>query len=318
MITENSNQNSFPTFESLAKKISIDNYRDDLKDLWYYFIHSFGYGNYYHFNDEKENFSQEFNKRTAMQKLTNFFKKYSLEINGTKLMLGVSRFQGILSEARLWIMFLIMSSCLSQSVELILKIFSSAVDQGCDTVELMEFLLIKFSELSEDVFQEFVQSPSNIAAVPEEFIIIYKERKNFLKNIFTENENNISFTSEIGACDSIFTDEKIAGIDEGKFLKESTESIFDEIQNQSEVIEKNNEIENLSSIKIIDKNYKNLNVFMLLKSTAKENEFFIIPLKSKFTFEEKEIAHNILNSLQREIYDNLIYIPYNPEIITFF
>ena len=324
--------NSFNCFVSEEKK--------HLNELWVYFMTAFNYRNYYNLNNKKylndsnninnDFYDEPFLKSIAIKKLNNFFKSKELVIltNGN-LSIKNKKFNKILNETKLWIMYIIITKENSKNdVQKIINLFQFAIKKNCDVISLFEFYLIYVSEINKNLFDNV----KNILVI-DEFKNLFKNNKKLLYEIFSvkngnnnnnnynndynifktpknknfyeyENNNNNNNNNEFEINDEIFNDEENNSVNE------------ENNNNNNENEEENNELI------LINKDYLNKGLFCLFtKSKNIENletlNYILTPLKPEFKgFEEKEEVKNLLNILKKTIYSNFEYHPFNSKYLS--
>ena len=312
--------------------------KNELNTLWSSFMTSFNYSSYYNLDSKKISEFSNFNipnslvKNIAIKKLNEFFKKNSISINNEGS-LNCSSYSSyyLLSEVKIWIMYIILNLqnplC---STEKILKIFCYAIKFNVDSISLFEFFLIYISQLPNHIFENDIQNTySNL--IPEEFVLIYKEKKNILYKIFKKDEkdlydldnenfeeedtnmNNFSFSKSF-QDNSIFQDELITEI-KCPNLNIKKENDIDNYLISDDKEDNKNII--IDDYKIISKDFENKGLIALLEKIDKTNNITFIPLKKSYsTFYEKIETRNLIINISK-IYSkkNIEYLPYKIEII---
>ena len=202
---KNLDNSYFYLFEEEQKK--------ELNNLWEYFMTSFNYNTYYHLtiinnkksdsnyfltNNNNNSNSENYLKSNAIKKLNNFFKKYEIIINNDfNLTSNIFTSITLLSEAKLWIMYLILSNFKNNfNINQNLILFNFALKKNCDSISLFEFFLISFSQINPDVY---IQQINNINKnnIPQEFIKIFKNNKKILYDIFNNNNDKENIIDDI-------------------------------------------------------------------------------------------------------------------------
>ena len=201
---KNLDNSYFYLFEEEQKK--------ELNNLWEYFMTSFNYNTYYHLTiinkknsdsnyfltNNNNNLNENYLKSKAIKKLNNFFKKYEININNDfNLTSNIFTSITLLSEAKLWIMYLILSNFKNNfNINQNLILFNFALKKNCDSISLFEFFLISFSQINPDVY---IQQINNINKnnIPQEFIKIFKNNKKILYEIFNNNNDKENIIDDI-------------------------------------------------------------------------------------------------------------------------
>ena len=195
----------FYLFEEEQKK--------ELNNLWEYFMTSFNYNTYYHLtiinnkksdsnyfltNNNNNSNSENYLKSNAIKKLNNFFKKYEIIINNDfNLTSNIFTSITLLSEAKLWIMYLILSNFKNDyNINKNLILYNFALKKNCDSISLFEFFLISFSQINPDVYIQQIKN-INKNNIPQEFIKIFKNNKKILYDIFNNNNDKENIIDDI-------------------------------------------------------------------------------------------------------------------------
>jgi hypothetical protein len=211
---------SYQTFPKKYIKKEIDT-------LWLKFISAFDYDTFYKnencentfFNGQsiylntrtKENSKPS--KNSVIINIKEFFKKnnitydkdYCLFISAQGKLLcenkNIFLNTHLLNEVKIWIMFIeLISNNTSGNHEIIIKIFSHALEFEINTYFLFEFFLIFFSCSKNS--KKGVELNSflhrNIDLIPKEFLVIFKENQDFLTNLigFTFNEEKTTYINK--------------------------------------------------------------------------------------------------------------------------
>ena len=312
--------------------------KNELNTLWSSFMTSFNYSSYYNLDSKKISEFSNFNipnslvKNIAIKKLNEFFKKNSISINNEGS-LNCSSYSSyyLLSEVKIWIMYIILNLqnplC---TTEKILNIFSYAIKFNVDSISLFEFFLIYISQLSNQIYENDIQNTySNL--IPEEFVLIYKEKQNILYKIFKKDEKDLSY------LDNENFEEEDTNMNNFSFSKSFQDnSIFQdelitEIKCPNLVLKNENDIDNylisddkednkniiIDDYKIISKDFENKGLIALLEKIDKTNNITFITLKKSYsTFYEKIKTRNLIINISK-IYSkkNIEYLPYKIEII---
>lgn len=280
--------------------------KDDIEKIWADFMTAFNYSKYYCPSFKVNNSYCYYNttKSQAINQLNEFFTNNSIYIK-TKECLYSNNNKRLLSDARIWIMFIVISNHLSkgrinkESVMKICRIFKNALINRCDSISLFEFFLIYISELPEDVLSDII-CDSDI--IPNELITVYKENSETLREIFKSKEclDNAIFSFNTVKDSTNQIEKEITDIP-----SDFTCDIDSYLKNDTDL---------LNNYTLIDKDYKKKGLFMLIKNNTLLSEdtpeYIIIPLKKEFEYEEKKEVVNILHSLNESEYTNYEYYPY--------
>ena len=318
----------FQSLRSLNGKENLS-YKKNLNDLWKHFMSSFGYKKYYNPSKNNNMISYEVinnnNERDLSIKLfLQFLDENSIEINNNNLIAKYSIGSEILSEAKIWIMFIIyvlnINNKLGVNNNIVMNIFKEGIKNGCDVISLFEFFLIYISDIKEKYFIEDFNIGNIEKILPKEFIVIYYQKKNILRNIFQKEEyevnDNFSMRNSLK-----------------KFL------INDSINNPtkffiSEEKEKKKEIHlDIEDIIVISKDYLNKGFFIIFKNRKdseenrqntlisydfeeEDDDYYLMPLLIKYkNYDQKTDANNTLDLINKSIYKNYTYYPHDINII---
>ena len=274
--------------------------KDEIEKIWSDFMTAFNYSKYY---TPSPNINNSYcystpTKSQAINQLNEFFTSNSIYIK-TKECLYSNTSKRLLSDAKIWIMFIVISNHLSkgksnkETAIKVCQIFKNALQNRCEPISLFEFFLIYISELSEDIIYEILEGD-----IPEEFVAIYKENRELLRDIFKTKEcvDNAIFSfstvkdgqNEITDIPTDFT------CDIDSYLKSDTDL--------------------LNNYTLVAKDYLFKGIFMLIKNNTilseDTPEYIIIPLKGEFEYEEKKEVGNLLRQLNESEYANYEYYPY--------
>ena len=318
----------FQSLRSLNGKENLS-YKKNLNDLWKHFMSSFGYKKYYNPSKNNNMISYEVinnnNERDLSIKLfLQFLDENSIEINNNNLIAKYSIGSEILSEAKIWIMFIIyvlnINNKLGVNNNIVMNIFKEGIKNGCDVISLFEFFLIYISDIKEKYFIEDFNIGNIEKILPKEFIVIYYQKKNILRNIFQKEEYEIN--DNFSMRNSL-----------KKFL------INDSINNPtkffiSEEKEKKKEIHlDIEDIIVISKDYLNKGFFIIFKNRKdceenrqntlisydfeeEDDDYYLMPLLIKYkNYDQKIDANNTLDLINKSIYKNYTYYPHDINII---
>ena len=311
-------------FQSLNLKENLS-YKKSLNILWKEFMSSFGYKKYYDIStNNNKNISYYENViidneacKSSIELFLDFLKENSISIVNNNLIISNQINLDILSEAKIWIMFIIYISHINDNkkgnnFDIVINIFKEAIKNGCDIISLFEFFLICMSEMNEKNLQEKFNIKNIEEIMPKEFIILYQKKKYLLRNIFPKNEenifnNNYLINDEIQTHSTVFSSKK----------KENKKICLD-----------------INDIIVITKDYLNKGYFIIFqeKKNFKENilnsfinydfeeeddeEYCLMPLLIKYqNYDQKLDANNTLNLINKSIYKNYTYYPHDINII---
>ena len=312
--------------------------KNELNTLWSSFMTSFNYSSYYNLDSKKISEFSNFNipnslvKNIAIKKLNEFFKKNSISINNEGS-LNCSSYSSyyLLSEVKIWIMYIILNLqnplC---TTEKILNIFSYAIKFNVDSISLFEFFLIYISQLSNQIYENDIQNTySNL--IPEEFVLIYKEKQNILYKIFKKDEKDLSY------LDNENFEEEENNMNNFSFSKSFQdnsifqEELITEIKCPNLVLKNENDIDNylisddnennkniiIDDYKVISKDFENKGFIALLEKKDKKNNIIFTPLKKSYSnFFEKIKTRNLIKNISKKYIKNQIeYLPYKIEIV---
>ena len=317
--------------QTTQKDSSNMSYKKNLNIIWKQFMSSFGYEKYYNISKEtnKSNSYDIFlddSKNLEMKYFINFLKQYSITIICDKkytLISNDKKCKDILSEAKIWIMFIIYINNINNNENKggninVMNIFKEAIKNGCDVISLFEFFLIFISSLKENEFNSVFDNNNINDIIPKEFIVLYTQKKNILKNIFQKDDNYF-----IGIRNSL---KKFLSND---FINNSHSTVF-----SSDKKEKNNIYLDIKDIIIISKDYLNKGFFFIFKNKndlnkneiivnpfvnydfEEEDKYCLMPLLNKYqNYEQKLDANKILDLINKSIYKNYTYYPHDINII---
>ena len=312
--------------QTTQKDSSYSSYKKNLNIIWKQFMSSFGYEKYYNISKEtNKSYSYDIilddSKNFEMKSFINFLKQYSITIICDKkytLISNDKKGNDILSEAKIWIMFIIYINNINENKTInVMTIFKEAIKNGCDIISLFEFFLIFISSLKENDFNVLFNNNNINEIIPKEFIVLYNQKKNMLKNIFQKDDNNF-----IGMRNSL---KKFLSND---FINNSHSTVF-----SSNKKEKTNYLD-IKDIIIISKDYLNKGFFFLFKNKndlkkneiivnpfinydfEEEDEYCLMPLLNKYqNYEQKVDANKVLDLINKSIYKNYTYYPHDINII---
>ena len=310
-------------FQSLNLKENLS-YKKSLNVLWKQFMSSFGYKKFY---DNSTNNNKDISNyeniiidneacKSSIELFLDFLKDNSISVINNNLIANNQINLDILSEAKIWIMFIIYISHNNNKktgnhFDIVINIFKEAIKNGCDIISLFEFFLICLSEINEKNFHEKFNIKNIEEIMPKEFIILYHKKKYLLRNIFPKNEdnlfnNNYLIDDEIQTHSTVFSSNK----------KETKKICLD-----------------INDIIVITKDYLNKGYFIIFqeKKNSKENilnsiinydfeeddeEYCLMPLLIKYqNYDQKLDANNTLNLINKSIYKNYTYYPHDINII---
>lgn len=319
----------------------------ELNEIWKDFMTSFNFDKYYQ-QDTKikaskatldSNFfdgvNESINRSLSIKKLNKFLKKYSINILEDKTLYidkesKERSISEILSEAKLWIMYILITvdksnnntndesiSC-ENKIFLVVNLFNEAIKNRCDLISLFEFFLIYLSSIPNEEYELFL-SDQTMKILPKEFFILYSKKKTILRNIFDKaNENNPFKIEDITEFEANLNRDPI----DIEFEKEFNSFMRNEKEEKEYkviIIEEN------KRMRVLDNNYLNQGFFALLqedKSDYKEKyieveNYLVMPLKMSYSsYDEKIKAEKTLDMINNSLYKDYIYYPYNSIIIS--
>ena len=325
-------KNVFHSLTPLKKSSS----KTRLNILWKQFMSSFGYQKFYN------NISKEINNTSPSYDIINndsidnsiklfleFLQENSISLindndNTYNLISSDKKSNEILSEAKIWIMFVIyVSQCTFKDKNYLnaMNIFKEAIKNECDIISLFEFFLIYISQIKEKDFCINFNMDKINELIPKEFIMLYEQKKDNLKNIFKSdifNNDNFKMRNSLKKflSNDIMTNSHSTLFSSNKKENEKFNIDFDNIiivskdylnkgyffifQNKKEI--KGNEI---------------LNSFMNLEFEEDDNDdYCLMPLLDEYkNYEQKMDANKILILINKSIYKNYTYFPHDKNII---
>ena len=320
--------------------------KKQLSEIWKQYMSSFGFQKYYNNASDSEltnETSKRKNDNLCIPSLKSFFafleqnsitmseedsKYYSLISNNKK---GIQ----LLSEPKIWIMFIIFidqkleetNNIKKNKLDIILNLFKEAIKYNCDIISLFEFFLIYISRIN---FEDILYIKKIFQKIPKEFLSIYHNNKNILRKIFSNSKNNYDlcigkeFTNTNSTIFSSYNrniqeNDEQQNIEGNKFNDKKYEIDFD-------------------NIKIICKDYLNKGFFAIFQEKSGQkrsnedesiknpfinydsdddnNNYCLMPLICKYdNYEQKMEANKILNLINKSIYNNYTYCPFDLNII---
>ena len=317
-------------FQSLALKENLS-FKKQLNLLWKQFMSSFGYKKYYNYskdyniNNTSYDIINNESRNLSMKIFKEFLEENSIIIVDNHLIANNKIGIAILSEAKIWIMFIIYVNKINENKnmnnnDIVMNIFKDAIKNGCDIISLFEFFLIFISEKNYLFNNEDINIKKIKEIIPNEFIMIYFNKKEILRNIFQKDE--YKYVNMRNSLTKFLTND----------IMETHSTVF-----SSEEKEKNkNKNLDLNDIIIISKDYLNKGFFMLFKDKKdikekneisilnsfieydleEDDNYCLMPLLIKYqNYEQKMEANNTLNLINKSIYKNYTYYPYDINII---
>ena len=310
-----------------------------LNILWKRFMSCFGYQKYYNnISKEEINISSSYqlidnnNDSTdnSIKLFLDFLQENSIspiEDKTYNLISNDKKGDEILSEAKIWIMFIIyitQNNSKEKNFLNVMNIFKEAIKNECDIISLFEFFLIFISKINENYFCINFNIDKINELMPKEFIVLYEQKKHILKNIFRKdidnNNNNIDMRNSL---------KKFLTND---IMTNSNDTLFSSNKKEKEKLNKINL--DFNDIIIISKDYLNkgyffifqnkkdnkgneiLNSFMNDEFEDYEDDYCLMPLLDKYqNYEQKMDANKILILINKSIYKNYTYFPHDKNII---
>ena len=318
--------------------------KKQLNNLWKQFMCSYGYQKYYNYSKDSNNNStiniiDNNSIDLAIKSFLDFLEENSISIIKDKnsynynLTSDIKKGINILSEAKIWIMFIIYiihNDKNGKNPFLVIDLFQEAIKNGCDIISLFEFFLIYISTLKENTFDINFTMEKIKDIMPKEFIALYYEKKDILNNIFQNEENN-----DLNMRNSL-----------DKFLSNdimySHSTVFSSNKkNNINIPDNKKEKFNLEikDVIIISKDYLNKGYFAIFinKKNSKENEinvlnpfmnelnldfeeddeeYCLMPLLNKYkNYEQKMDANKVLILINKSIYRNYTYYPHDENFV---
>ena len=173
----------------------------EIYQLWSEFISKSTYSKYYvpsqrkfnsSLNTSKANTSSPSASTTStpiIDKLTSFMHKHGIKILPDFTLGTITSYNNsVLSETKLWIMYIIItlraisSNDQYERYQKIFELFECALRNGCDTVEMFEFFLIVIAEIPPEVVKECGK------IMPKEFKEVYRREREVLRKVFSEEK----------------------------------------------------------------------------------------------------------------------------------
>ena len=308
-----------------------------LNILWKQFMSSFGYQKYYNnISKDEINISSSYNlidndsTDNSIKLFLDFLQENSISIindNTYNLIPNDKNGDEILSEAKIWIMFIIyvtQDNSKEKNYLNVMNIFKEAITNECDIISLFEFFLIFISKIKEKDFCININIDKINELIPKEFIMLYDQKKNILKNIFRkdiDNDNNIDMRNSL---------RKFLSND---IMTNSHTTLFSSNKKENEALKKIN-LE-FNDIIIISKDYLNKGYFFIFQNKKgtkgneilnsfmndefdeeDEDDYCLMPLLDKYqNYEQKMDANKILILINKSIYKNYTYFPHDKNII---
>ena len=308
-----------------------------LNILWKQFMSSFGYQKYYNnISKDEINISSSYNlidndsTDNSIKLFLDFLQENSISIindNTYNLIPNDKNGDEILSEAKIWIMFIIyvtQDNSKEKNYLNVMNIFKEAITNECDIISLFEFFLIFISKIKEKDFFININIDKINELIPKEFIMLYDQKKNILKNILIkdiDNDNNIDMRNSL---------RKFLSND---IMTNSHTTLFSSNKKENETLKKIN-LE-FNDIIIISKDYLNKGYFFIFQNKKgtkgneilnsfmndefdeeDEDDYCLMPLLDKYqNYEQKMDANKILILINKSIYKNYTYFPHDKNII---
>ena len=282
---------------------------------------------------------------SSIKSLFLFFEQNSILISKNNHLLISNNKKGmlLLSEPKIWIMYIIFidqkyDDSLNK-ILIIMNLFNEAIKNNCDIISLFEFFLIYISKLEYNDLC-IIKSKKIIETLPKEFIFFYIKKKSILKNIFNKdnyNYNYIKISNNIGNTQStiISTDINYNQPDFQNKDKDKNEEFKFDAENN--ILKNDNICLDINNIIIICKDYLNKGFFAIFKENKnlkgnneeminnpfvnkefdeEDENYCLMPLLEKYNnYEEKMNANKILILINKSIYKNYTYYPYDINII---
>ena len=250
----------------------------------------------------------------------------------------------LLSEVKIWIMYIIFidqkfDDDYQNKTIIIMNLFKEAIKNNCDIISLFEFFLIYISKIDQEDFS-IVKSRKIIELLPKEFILLYIKKKNILKNIFSKDSSKYNYfgTSKdfVNTQSTIFSTDKQNKNDYFLNINEKNEEFkLDEEKNNYKSDNKNKCLD-INNLIIVCKDYLNKGYFAIFKDKKinKENDknfignneeeidsdedenYYLMPLLNQYNnYDQKKDANKVLILINKSIYKNYTYYPYDISIV---
>ena len=316
----------FQSLMSLKEKenLSYISYKKSLNDLWKQFMSAFGYKKYYNTSKNNNIISYDVinnnNERDLSIKLfLDFLEENSIEVNNNNLKANNKIGVDILSEAKIWIMFIIyVHDKLGVDNHIVMNIFKEGIKNGCDVISLFEFFLIYISNIKEKYFDGYINIENIEEILPKEFIAIYYQKKNILRNIFQKDEYDVSNNFNIrNSLKNFLSNDTI---------NPKTFFLFEEKEKDQKIHL------DIKDIIIISKDYLNKGYFIIFKDRKdseenkqntfinydfeEEDSYYLMPLLIKYkNYDQKLDANKTLDLINKSIYKHYTYYPHDINII---
>jgi hypothetical protein len=259
----------------------------------------------------------------------------------------------LLSDAKIWIMYIIFIDQKfndnSNKIFIVMNLFKEAIKNNCDIISLFEFFLIYISKIDYEDFCTINSKKNILELLPKEFIALYIKKKSILKTIFNKDNSSNNFQYNYFSVSNDFintqstlfsTTDKQKKNDYFLNINEKNEEfhIEEEKNNKDNKDNKdnnnsNNECLDMNKIIVVCKDYLNKGYFVIfkdkkdLKDSAKnpfliydevdeDENYYLMPLLNKYeNYDQKIDANKVLTLINKSIYKNYTYYPYDVTII---
>ena len=290
---------------------------------------------------------------SSIQLLFSFLEQNSITISENNnlycLISNSKKGLSLLSDAKIWIMYIIFIdqkfNDKSNKIFIVMNLFKEAIKNNCDIISLFEFFLIYISKIDYEDFCTINSKKNILELLPREFIALYIKKKSILKNIFIKdnNNNNNQYNYFSASNDLINTQSTLFSTTDTQkkndyFLninEKNEEFKIEEEKNNKENnnSNSNNECLDMNKIIVVCKDYLNKGYFVIFKDKKdlKDNDknpfliydevdedenYYLMPLLNKYkNYDQKIDANKVLTLINKSIYKNYTYYPYDVTII---
>ena len=301
--------------------------------------------NIYKSTSEIEQNNRTFN--TSIKNLFQLFEENSISVyednNFSYLISNNKKGSFLLSDPKIWIMYIIFielkSNIYPNKIQIIMELFKEAIKNNCDIISLFEFFLIFISKLDKEDFSFFKMNNIN-KLIPKEFICLYNNKKSILKSIFIKDDYNYFGVSSdfVNTQSTIFSTSKQKTDDYINHNKEyNKEFKLNENEGKTNVINNIKKFLDFNNLFVICKDYLNKGFFAIFKEKNNkienekdelkqfinnefeeedEEEYYLMPLLEKYVnYDQKMDANQALILINKSVYKNYTYYPYDINII---
>ena len=275
-------ENSFSTKKS---KTNLQ-LKNDLSVIWKAIMDSFSYQKYYRSKNTSSNQISNNSIQNSIKLFQKFMEENSISQKENYILFSNNSKNNIclLSEPKLWIMHIIVFNYLSttenieKNILITFNLFKEAINYDCDIISLFEFFLIYLSNIPKELFKKLLEK-KGVKLIPEEFFNLYNQKNEELRDIF-------------------YVEKK---------FKNPKEYNFD-----------------INNVYVISKDYLNKGFFIIFKEKddkifcddEEEESYYLMPLYNNFeSYDKKMEANKTLDLLNKSIYKDYTYFPYDLSVI---